>query len=311
MRRWELTVLFFVQIAIHSQCNANNLPPLLAARHARIQHESLDYRATRTQDNCVFPLDVVIAQDCTGSLADDWDNMQNVQIPKMVEALIIRHPGTRFAIMCFQDKPFYPFGSESDQCIFSHGGFTTEVADLQSLYDLRFFPYGGSDGPENQKAILAAVESPIYNYNELATPLVVVSTDAAPHFAEDGLNPGLPPFSGTYDDQNPQGQCINQYYPSPDQVKSVLHSHLTYLAAVVYDPKYMYGLVARSWKWFVEFIGESDEFLNLMSSTSDDFWDRLSEIIIHLENAECGMDTTTPVPASTCPPCPNDSCEGH
>eukprot|EP01056_Protomagalhaensia_sp_Gyna25_P001927 Protomagalhaensia_sp_Gyna_25__1926@NODE_2021_length_1341_cov_827_264977_g1667_i0_p1_GENE_NODE_2021_length_1341_cov_827_264977_g1667_i0NODE_2021_length_1341_cov_827_264977_g1667_i0_p1_ORF_typecomplete_len330_score55_85Integrin_beta/PF00362_18/1_5e18VWA/PF00092_28/9_8e07VWA_3/PF13768_6/0_0026VWA_2/PF13519_6/0_005_NODE_2021_length_1341_cov_827_264977_g1667_i02881277 len=272
---------------------------LLEARQAFVRGSADSYRRKRSQADCTFPMDIVLLQDCTGSTADNWGNMKDEQLPLMVQTLDLLHPGTQFGIMCFRDKPIYPYGLSSDRCVVPHGGFTTELSDLQSLYDEQF-PYGGSDAPEAQfHAMFAALKSPLYQYRpQEATPLVIMLTDGAPHFEGDGFNAvGLPAFSGKYEHEDPDGQCRHQYYPSPVQVKEAFHDNLTYFAAVVYDPRYQNGLAAKSWNWFVDFIGETPQFTQMMDTENPDFWDKLSEVISELEEYECDLETT-PLPTT-------------
>lgn len=130
---------------------------------------------------------------------------------------------------------------------------------------------------------------------------MVVVTDAAPHFEGDGFNVfNLPPYSGTFEEANNEGQCIQQYYPTPQHVQTALLRREAYLASLVYDGSYGSNLPIESWKWFNNFIGQTEGFVHDIESDSSNFWDRLSQIISELEDIECGP-YTSPSPSTTAP----------
>lgn len=275
------------------------------------------YRAVRTQENCTFPLDVLIIQDVTQSLGDDLVHMRESQIPAMISGLSTEHPGSRFAVLTHRDKPIWPLGSAGDYCARPGSPFSIDGTIVLSAYtDLE--ARGGADGPESQfVALLAASQLSMYEWNPMHTHLIVVATDAQPHFNLDGFNTmNLPAAPDTYDENDPETQCSSVYYPSPEQVKSSLNKIEAYLAAVIYDPDYQNGLIARSWQWVIRDFGETDDFLNLMSSDARNFWEKLAKIISELEATECIVSSTSPAPLTTsentfsgCPPCTTRQCQ--
>eukprot|EP01053_Blabericola_migrator_P008874 Blabericola_migrator_1__8873@NODE_4699_length_1014_cov_1000_035903_g2314_i1_p1_GENE_NODE_4699_length_1014_cov_1000_035903_g2314_i1NODE_4699_length_1014_cov_1000_035903_g2314_i1_p1_ORF_typecomplete_len243_score44_69Integrin_beta/PF00362_18/1_4e07NusG_add/PF18298_1/0_083Inhibitor_I78/PF11720_8/1_5e02Inhibitor_I78/PF11720_8/4_NODE_4699_length_1014_cov_1000_035903_g2314_i195823 len=136
----------------------------------------------------------------------------------------------------------------------------------------------------------------------LSLRLIVLVTDAAPHFADDGMNTfNLPPFSGYQEPSEDKDQCVDEYYPSPDQVKKAIVQREAYLATLVYDGSYGNSLPLESWKWFNNFLGQSEGFVHDMEDDSSNFWERLSEIIQELEDIECGVTTTEGPPVTTEP----------
>eukprot|EP01055_Gregarina_sp_Pseudo9_P001650 Gregarina_sp_Pseudo_9__1649@NODE_2109_length_1146_cov_9540_155375_g247_i1_p1_GENE_NODE_2109_length_1146_cov_9540_155375_g247_i1NODE_2109_length_1146_cov_9540_155375_g247_i1_p1_ORF_typecomplete_len332_score42_61Integrin_beta/PF00362_18/1e19VWA/PF00092_28/0_00048_NODE_2109_length_1146_cov_9540_155375_g247_i11011096 len=295
-----------------------HVPPQISSR-AMSRDAATSYWGARTPEHCVFPIDVLIIQDATASLADDWAIMQHDQLPQMIDTLSATHPGSRFAIMTHRDKPIWPLGLPEDYCVLTGAGFSQNQTEILNTYN-QTIAYGGADGPECQfTAILAATQLSKYQWHPEHTRLVVVATDAGPHFNLDGFNTmGLAPTNGTYDEANPDHQCRTEYYPSPEHVKSSLSNIEAYLAAVVFDPDYLNGLVARAWQWVIRDLGQTDEFVNLVDRQSNDFWPKLSQIITELESIEC-VATTTPVPQTShatvptrpewCPPCPTHQCK--
>eukprot|EP01053_Blabericola_migrator_P002586 Blabericola_migrator_1__2585@NODE_172_length_12094_cov_159_438181_g149_i0_p7_GENE_NODE_172_length_12094_cov_159_438181_g149_i0NODE_172_length_12094_cov_159_438181_g149_i0_p7_ORF_typecomplete_len193_score42_22Integrin_beta/PF00362_18/3_5e06_NODE_172_length_12094_cov_159_438181_g149_i044325010 len=151
--------------------------------------------------------------------------------------------------------------------------------------------------------------------------LIVVVTDAAPHFEDDGSNTfNLPNFSGTFDEANADSQCVSQYYPNPTTVKNSILERQAYFAALVYDGSHDYELPIESWRWFNNYLNQTEGFVHDIENDSSNFWERLSQVITSLEDVECGDVTTaappdetvTPVgtleptmlPTEECPPCP-------
>eukprot|EP01054_Gregarina_sp_Poly1_P008920 Gregarina_sp_Poly_1__8919@NODE_539_length_7612_cov_394_304042_g426_i0_p2_GENE_NODE_539_length_7612_cov_394_304042_g426_i0NODE_539_length_7612_cov_394_304042_g426_i0_p2_ORF_typecomplete_len339_score47_10Integrin_beta/PF00362_18/4_8e19VWA/PF00092_28/0_008_NODE_539_length_7612_cov_394_304042_g426_i020253041 len=271
-----------------------------------------EYDKSRVPENCIFPIDVLIIQDATESMHDDWEPMRDTQLPAMIEVLSQDHPGSRFAVMMHQDKPVWPLGLPTDYCVRVGNPFTQHVEHVVEIYN-NTFAYGGADEPECQfVALLAASQMSYYQWAAGHTRLLVVATDARPHFDQDGFNTmGLPPASGIYDEANPDEQCKSEYYPSPDHVKSSVLQIGAYVGAVIFDEPH--GRVASAWEWTIRHLGQPDEFLNVMSSDSTDFWAKLSEIITALEAVEC-MASTTPPPETTeslCPPCTTRECRRH
>eukprot|EP01056_Protomagalhaensia_sp_Gyna25_P001863 Protomagalhaensia_sp_Gyna_25__1862@NODE_1987_length_1363_cov_862_388218_g1637_i0_p1_GENE_NODE_1987_length_1363_cov_862_388218_g1637_i0NODE_1987_length_1363_cov_862_388218_g1637_i0_p1_ORF_typecomplete_len344_score38_23Integrin_beta/PF00362_18/1_5e20VWA/PF00092_28/0_004_NODE_1987_length_1363_cov_862_388218_g1637_i01241155 len=272
-------------------------------------------------NNCTFPIDVIIVQDATGTFADDWDNMVQNELPLMCEILEERHPGTRFGVVIHKDKPVTPLGLSTDFCVDTEVDMSNKEEDLLELYS-RNIPYGGGDAPECQfVALLAASQLP-FPWNADATKLFIVVTDAPPHFKDDGSNTmGLADHTDEFDMFDPKGQCATQYYPTPEQVHKSLHQVGGYLAVAVHDGDYMNGLVRRSWEWMIRFMGQPDDFVQDLTSSSDNFWEALSIIITALEHIECGPQASTQRPTTTpeggastshmaptttlyCPPCP-------
>eukprot|EP01057_Protomagalhaensia_wolfi_P001628 Protomagalhaensia_wolfi_Nauph_80__1627@NODE_2003_length_1248_cov_17_794045_g1568_i0_p1_GENE_NODE_2003_length_1248_cov_17_794045_g1568_i0NODE_2003_length_1248_cov_17_794045_g1568_i0_p1_ORF_typecomplete_len350_score63_80Integrin_beta/PF00362_18/3_3e16VWA/PF00092_28/0_073VWA/PF00092_28/4_7e03_NODE_2003_length_1248_cov_17_794045_g1568_i0641113 len=266
-------------------------------------------RDDRDPNNCTFPIDVIIIQDATGTFADDWDNMVYNELPVMVEVLEVNHPGTHFGVVVHKDKPIYPLGLDTDFCVDTEIILSHEKEDVLKLYN-RNIPYGGGDVAECQFVALLAGSQLPFPWNEEATKLFIVVTDAPPHFEDDGSNTmNLPPHTDEYDILDPEGQCISQYYPSPDQVRQSILQVGGYLAVAVHAGDYMNGLVKRSWEWMVRFMEQPDNFVQDLTASSDNFWEALSAIITSLEDIECAPDkTTTRSPGTT--PAPHTTTGG-
>src|SRR5699024_7591178 len=121
-----------------------NLPPAPINRMAAVYSDA--YRAVRTPDNCVFPIEVVVVQDSTGSFADDYDIMRNTQLKMMVDALAITHPDASYGLVSFRDRPIVTLGEPFDYCHRYDLPLTSANA-FTALYDAygKLWSNGGQD----------------------------------------------------------------------------------------------------------------------------------------------------------------------
>ncbi|EZG82700.1 integrin beta chain [Gregarina niphandrodes] len=264
------------------------------------------YFQTRQAEVCNFPLEIVILQDLTDSFSDNIEQMKNVQLHQMIDGLSESHPGSKFSMVSFQDKAIYPLGNRDDACWTFYSDFST---DAQPIYDAyaQAISYGGADAPENHfGAILAAMESSNIGWSPLGseyTRLIVVVTDAAPHHADDGLNPDpatLTPWKGEYSDDQATDLCLKTYYPSAQQMYDQIVARHTYIAALVFDADWENGWAATGWKTFNRFLVQPEGMVEPDAEDSSGFWSQLSKIIDVMEAVEC-PEPTTPAPTTPAP----------
>eukprot|EP01053_Blabericola_migrator_P000324 Blabericola_migrator_1__323@NODE_1082_length_5496_cov_1003_158224_g741_i0_p3_GENE_NODE_1082_length_5496_cov_1003_158224_g741_i0NODE_1082_length_5496_cov_1003_158224_g741_i0_p3_ORF_typecomplete_len217_score41_93Integrin_beta/PF00362_18/3_7e13VWA/PF00092_28/0_011_NODE_1082_length_5496_cov_1003_158224_g741_i022651 len=155
--------------------------------------------------------------------------MKGTQLPLMVSTLKETHPGSTFGLITFRDKPITPFGIPptaengfySDYC----ARIDVPLSDIEALLPLAYAnnpPNGGGDPAENQfHAMLGAVQS-----QGIAWPsgvdrakLLVLVTDAPPHFGSDGSSmQNMTAFGGTFNEADIDGQCVTELYPEPQPV---------------------------------------------------------------------------------------------
>eukprot|EP01054_Gregarina_sp_Poly1_P003893 Gregarina_sp_Poly_1__3892@NODE_2165_length_2573_cov_3193_364725_g1396_i0_p1_GENE_NODE_2165_length_2573_cov_3193_364725_g1396_i0NODE_2165_length_2573_cov_3193_364725_g1396_i0_p1_ORF_typecomplete_len339_score44_64Integrin_beta/PF00362_18/4_8e20VWA/PF00092_28/0_1VWA_2/PF13519_6/0_22VWA_3/PF13768_6/0_38_NODE_2165_length_2573_cov_3193_364725_g1396_i0281017 len=233
--------------------------------------------------------------------------MSKVQLPMMLEVLSETHPGSEFSLVSFKDKPILPFGIPpttengyySDYCAHIESHLTANLSAVIERYESSH-PMGGGDPSENQfHALLGATQAEGIKWpnNPDRAQLLVLVTDAPPHFEDDGSDPqGMRPSTGTFDEANVDTQCVTEFYPNPEQVKASIMQRNAYTAFLIYDPEYMEGLVGRSWLWFNRFINQTDEFITLQAENSSDFWTKLAGIIGIIEDIECLPQSSTVVP---------------
>eukprot|EP01071_Lankesteria_metandrocarpae_P008861 Lankesteria_metandrocarpae@DN5074_c0_g1_i3.p1 len=63
-------------------------------------------------DDCEYVLDLLLAQDVSGSFADDMANVANA-VDALMKDLVVQHFGSRFKLTTFTDVPLYPYGCEA------------------------------------------------------------------------------------------------------------------------------------------------------------------------------------------------------
>lgn len=256
----------------------------------------------RTQSNCTFPLDIVIVQDATASFSDNIAEMRNKQLEELFNGIIVTHPGSRFSVVSFRDKPITHFGGPSDYCLRFEIGFTTDLSDLQEAYT-KIRAIGGMDPPENQfGAMMAAIKGSQWNdLNSEYARLVVVSTDAGAHHADDGEFDSsiFISSSGTWGEEDNERICLKEYYPSYSQMKDAIFDYQTYVAMLVFNGDWANNWPMRSWTSFNNYILQTPAFLQDMDANSSNFWFQLQKTITEMENIECLPDSTTPYPTES------------
>eukprot|EP01055_Gregarina_sp_Pseudo9_P001959 Gregarina_sp_Pseudo_9__1958@NODE_2350_length_1028_cov_5734_869565_g2164_i0_p1_GENE_NODE_2350_length_1028_cov_5734_869565_g2164_i0NODE_2350_length_1028_cov_5734_869565_g2164_i0_p1_ORF_typecomplete_len342_score32_68Integrin_beta/PF00362_18/2_6e18_NODE_2350_length_1028_cov_5734_869565_g2164_i01561028 len=271
---------------------------------------------------CAFPFDIVFVQDCTTTFVDHWPNLKDIQLPLAMQSIETSHPGSRFAPLMFKDKPVHPLGippsaeigGYHDFCLVWGQRLTQEPSHVLGMYD-DLVPYGGGDFYESHFVSLLAASQLPFGWSSDSAKLIVVITDAPPHFDQDGFNPGLAPHSDRYGEPDEETQCKTQYYPSPDQVKSSVRSAGAYVAVLAHESGIGNNLTTRSWEWFIRHLEETDNFLQFINGDSSNFWEALSGVVAEVERLECARHSTLPpaTPSPTqrpphCSPCPTGVC---
>eukprot|EP01053_Blabericola_migrator_P002971 Blabericola_migrator_1__2970@NODE_1859_length_3646_cov_357_337804_g1189_i0_p1_GENE_NODE_1859_length_3646_cov_357_337804_g1189_i0NODE_1859_length_3646_cov_357_337804_g1189_i0_p1_ORF_typecomplete_len378_score65_90Integrin_beta/PF00362_18/2e22VWA/PF00092_28/0_00015VWA/PF00092_28/4_6e03Med25_VWA/PF11265_8/0_0056_NODE_1859_length_3646_cov_357_337804_g1189_i019303063 len=327
MRFW--TINFLVQIAMtQDQADQMVLPRLEDIFGPAFESESMEafhkrpqpqggayaviyderYHATRTIENCSFPLEILFVQDTTLSYHDDIARLKQTELERMIDRLKTTHPGTGYGVVTFKDKPITPLGNWDDYCVKFETPISTDpkgMLDVYSLLDM----YGGGDPPEAQyHALLAACQSSTPGWGSVngATRLIIMSTDSAPHFEGDGHNAqDLVAFTGFFNEEASAVQCLTEYYPTPTQVKNALRLRQAYLGVLVFGGSENKNQPSNSWVWFNRYINQTDAFVHDIENDTSDLSQHLSRIISEIEAVECGRDvSTTPAPSV----CSSDVC---
>eukprot|EP01055_Gregarina_sp_Pseudo9_P000455 Gregarina_sp_Pseudo_9__454@NODE_1293_length_1709_cov_308_243114_g1216_i0_p1_GENE_NODE_1293_length_1709_cov_308_243114_g1216_i0NODE_1293_length_1709_cov_308_243114_g1216_i0_p1_ORF_typecomplete_len367_score83_07Integrin_beta/PF00362_18/1_6e22VWA/PF00092_28/7_4e06_NODE_1293_length_1709_cov_308_243114_g1216_i02591359 len=254
--------------------------------------------------SCKFPLEIVIIQDLTVSFADDIPNMVR-GLDNMSDELVTSHPDTRAALVSVKDKPIWPLGTEGLYCARQEMPFSRDLDQLGTVYNrLVYKVYGGGDMPEAQfHALLATARSNFVGWGtSTITKLIILITDAAPHFADDGFNTnGLPPFEVPDPSKDLNEGCETMYYPSPEQVAVALLERGTYVGFLISGASYNNNLVGGSWQWFNSMLGQLSGFYQEIEDDSSNFWEQTQKIIGLIEGLECGVfpTTTTAAPSQS------------
>jgi Ca2+-binding RTX toxin-like protein len=152
-------------------------------------------------------LDLVFAQDLTGTFADDLPNVRSA-LPDIFDAVLDVQPDALFGVASFRDK-----GEPSYQ---TDLGLTADTGAVQDVYD-DFVAGGGGDLPEDQLEALQqlGLREGEVGWTEGSLHVVVMFTDDVFHIAGDG-----PPTPNNGDtDLDP-----NEDYPTIAQVRAALLS---------------------------------------------------------------------------------------
>jgi hypothetical protein len=154
-------------------------------------------------DTINVPLDIVVVQDETGSMADDIGSLRTLA-PQIWDSIAaISTVEFRMAVVGYRDYARSPWGSSSDWVYRLRGDFTTSRPSFVSAVSL-LTASGGGDGPESQYPALAYLLTPAHpcidsnrdgdcfdawdtpvarqpNYRSGAARVVLLATDAPFH----------------------------------------------------------------------------------------------------------------------------------
>ncbi|WP_069299698.1 M10 family metallopeptidase C-terminal domain-containing protein [Neptunicoccus sediminis] len=165
------------------------------------------------------PLELVLLQDLSGSFSNDL-----VTVNGLVDDLITSVSGladdVRLGLTSFIDKPLSPFGSFGDHEYKTELGLTSDT-DVWKTAVTGLSTGSGNDGPESQMTGLlqVALRTAEVGWSSSSLKVVVLTTDARPHFAGD--NPDTANNGDTVLD-GPGGDGTGEDYPSVEMVKAAL-----------------------------------------------------------------------------------------
>lgn len=166
------------------------------------------------------PLELVLLEDLSGSFSDDVTTVRG-----LADDLIASVSGlattVRLGLASFIDKPTGSFGSSGDHEYKSQLGLTTDYTAWKTALDGLTIGSGG-DGPEAQMSGLmqAALRGAELGWSSDATKVIVLATDAVPHWAGDF--PSVPANDGDAVTDGPGNDGTGEDYPSLEQVRDAL-----------------------------------------------------------------------------------------
>lgn len=169
------------------------------------------------------PLELVLLQDRSGSFSDDLTTINSL-LPDLVTATTNLATDVRLGLASFIDKPVSPFGSSGDHEYQTELGLTPDT-DAWSAAVTSLTAYGGNDSPESQLTGLLqlALRTAEVGWSSDALKVVVLTTDAVPHYAGDNPvapNNGDTVLDGAIDSGVNDG--TGEDYPTLAQVKDAL-----------------------------------------------------------------------------------------
>lgn len=165
------------------------------------------------------PLDLVLVQDRSGSFSDDLTTIAGL-LPDLVSSATGLASNVRLGLASFIDKPTSPFGASGDHEYQTELALTSDTAAWSTAVT-GLTAFGGSDLPESQMTALlqVALRTSEVGWNPDALKVLVLTTDAAPHFAGD--NPTVPNDGNDVTD-GPGDDGTGEDYPTIEQVKDAL-----------------------------------------------------------------------------------------
>eukprot|EP01055_Gregarina_sp_Pseudo9_P001226 Gregarina_sp_Pseudo_9__1225@NODE_1809_length_1315_cov_384_556426_g1677_i0_p1_GENE_NODE_1809_length_1315_cov_384_556426_g1677_i0NODE_1809_length_1315_cov_384_556426_g1677_i0_p1_ORF_typecomplete_len357_score64_80Integrin_beta/PF00362_18/2_7e19VWA/PF00092_28/0_00055VWA_2/PF13519_6/0_33VWA_2/PF13519_6/6e03VWA_2/PF13519_6/4_8e03_NODE_1809_length_1315_cov_384_556426_g1677_i0831153 len=251
-------------------------------------------------DVCGVPIDILFLQDTTESFGPLL-KVVSEKAPDIVATVLEGHPGSRFAVAEFKDRPYWALGFSSDVCYNRMTSFTQDAAAISKAYDSMY----GSSGADMKEGHYFAIVDAVYDATlgwdtapESDLPrarLIILSTDAVPHLPNDYL--GYVSWTAEESDQlqmpdyfpefpgkpvNPDNfteDCVTYDYPSYTHVKDALKSHNTYMATFIPQGN---SQVFGSWNWVNnDLLGQDAAFLNFVEMDGTGF----AEAVINAMNA--------------------------
>ncbi|GAA6199403.1 hypothetical protein [Aquicoccus sp. SU-CL01552] len=164
-------------------------------------------------------LQVVLNEDMSGSFSDDITTVRGLA-DDLVTAISGLATDVELGLVTFIDKPTSPFGSTSDYEYKTELALTSDFDAFKTALD-EVTLGSGNDGPESQLTSLlqVALRTAEVGWSSDATKVVVLATDAVPHYAGD--NPGTPNDGDDVLD-GPGNDGTGEDYPTIAQVKDAL-----------------------------------------------------------------------------------------
>ena len=257
---------------------------------------------------CKLPIDIVLVQDVTSNLAKGRDNIAKA-ISDLSNYLANnpRFPGPRLGLLTFQDKPISPLGEPYDHCAEIGATLTDNFAKVSEIYE-SLQSAGGKDVYENQfGALLVAASTKKLGWDENRTKLAVLITDSATHFAKDGrsdVTSHLEPYTGPFNDDDWDTHCVDEDYPSADDVKAALEKNSVHSAYVVADEE-ADQLPTRTYEWFNSFLEQPPDFVVPGGKDFRLFARALETVLERIYSTECGnppSDEEKPPESGVLPP---------
>jgi len=167
------------------------------------------------------PLDLMLVQDCSGSFGDDVATVQALA-PDLLATIQGLAPDYTVGVSSFVDKPTSPFGSPPDYEFQVDQGLSSTDSDfIDGVNGLTVL--SGGDFPESQMTALlqVALRTAEVGWRGGSLKIVVLTTDAIPHFAGDhpvGDNNGDDVLDG------PGNDGTGEDYPTIAQVRDALEA---------------------------------------------------------------------------------------
>eukprot|EP01069_Polyplicarium_translucidae_P002405 Polyplicarium_translucidae@DN2022_c0_g1_i5.p1 len=207
-------------------------------------------------------IEMVYIQDLSMS-AETYLSGMKIALPTSMVQIQNSYPEFKIALASHTDKPIYPLGYpvSLDYCYWLHHGLDSDISVFADHLEASFYRSGADQKESQMDAIFHVATDPAVGFTTALTDeqgriinrVIVVSTDAEPHLAGDGLAYGLAPHSG-----KGGGDCRTEDYPSLLQVATALamigQGQTRVAFAVPHDMAGAYSAIALQWRAFGIFV---------------------------------------------------------
>eukprot|EP01056_Protomagalhaensia_sp_Gyna25_P002301 Protomagalhaensia_sp_Gyna_25__2300@NODE_225_length_4292_cov_27_445803_g175_i0_p1_GENE_NODE_225_length_4292_cov_27_445803_g175_i0NODE_225_length_4292_cov_27_445803_g175_i0_p1_ORF_typecomplete_len895_score141_88FAD_binding_4/PF01565_23/1_1e32Integrin_beta/PF00362_18/2_7e23BBE/PF08031_12/2_2e14VWA/PF00092_28/0_0012Cytokinbind/PF09265_10/0_12ALO/PF04030_14/0_25_NODE_225_length_4292_cov_27_445803_g175_i01922876 len=248
------------------------------------------------------PVQLAILQDATQSMDEVCYSLFTHAAAKIVSTVSSGNPGSTWGAMSFRDKPIWPLGDleNEDYCarLETEGGFISNLTVLEDFFG-RVMPSGGADPKEGQfYAIARAAASGEFAWRSDAEKLILLITDAPPHFPGDGHTEDFDftAFTGNFD-LDDDTDCLAENYPTAEQVREILRRQNIHIGFLIIDRE----RALDAWTWFNEFIEQDEAMVQEISATGVDVGHRFLPIYSVVKAASCIQIPTLTLPTLTLP----------
>eukprot|EP01057_Protomagalhaensia_wolfi_P000743 Protomagalhaensia_wolfi_Nauph_80__742@NODE_1424_length_1538_cov_17_053369_g1101_i0_p1_GENE_NODE_1424_length_1538_cov_17_053369_g1101_i0NODE_1424_length_1538_cov_17_053369_g1101_i0_p1_ORF_typecomplete_len426_score84_19Integrin_beta/PF00362_18/9_9e18VWA/PF00092_28/4_9e06VWA_2/PF13519_6/0_00072_NODE_1424_length_1538_cov_17_053369_g1101_i01021379 len=275
-----------------------------------------------TMADCPAGVALVIVQDTTQSFGPFLDHVTE-KIDQVMESIQGEYPGTRFGLVEFKDKPYWPMGYGYDICYHRVVPLTEDPQAIKLGYG-SLVSGSGADAPEGHYFAIvntifdgqigwedrqANIEANKPNRNRI----MILATDASPHLAKDYIRlinfpsegydqfglirpmPAyLPPYPGKpVDTENVTEDCMNYDVPDWQDVRDIILDNDVLMPVFIPNVR---NQAYIDWRWVNDdMLSQDPSLLKFVEMDGTGFEEAILEVVDSL----CPPATSTEAPPTT------------
>jgi len=162
----------------------------------------------------------------------------------------------------FRDKPVEPFGTSEDFCFRISQPLTTDSDAFATAIE-SVKASGGGDNPSDQfGALVASASSSSVGWREDSSRVIVLITNSVSHFSTRDSKTmfEISPRGTDYEDANEEEFCRNSDYSNARDLRVALKMKANHDVVFLTT----FGAEFDYWKWVNQFIGQPDDFVQVL-----------------------------------------------